>query len=375
MFHKEAISVAVAAAILAAIIYVLRNRGAAVQLRTCVFVLSLTSTQLLVKTLNGAPFHFKFPCTVTTLHFVAVWVYCILYWLCRGEPSKILPLSTGSLRRYVALVLPIALSFPLSVAFNNQALLYLGAGLNAIIGTVTPVTTAVIQQTMGRVLARMSWFGVALAFSGGIVIALGEMKQGGSEQALLRASIPGLLLAFAAVILRSLKVVFQDVLLKPTNYYGDNEAKPLTTDKNLDPMHLWAVQAPPCVAVSLLYTLYHENPIKALGSINASAAWLLAVTCVSATALNILGMYTINTLGASSMQIIGKVNIIITVTVSVVFFDEVLPLSVLSGTGLVLCGVAVFEASESAAAARLELPTKAKQLATSYTIAKPYDVK
>lgn len=356
MLEKEALSIAVVLAILLAIIYVLRARGAGVQLRTCGLVLSLTSTQLLVKSLSSEPFNVKAPCTITTLHFATVWAYCVLYWLCRGEPSKISPSSIGSIRRYVTLVFPIALSFPLSVALNNQALLYIGAGLGAIVGTVTPVTTAVVQQAMGRVLARMSWVGVALAFGGGVVIAMGELGLGRSNQA-LRVSIPGLLFAFGSVILRSFKVVLQDMLLKPTKYCGD-EAEPLKVEKNLHPMHLWAVQAPPCVLVSLVYTLFHENPLKALGSIHASAAWLLAMTCVSATALNILGMYTIDSVGASSMQIIGKMNIIITVTVSVVFFGEMLPVTVILGTGLVLCGVAVFEASESRAVARQELPVK-----------------
>merc|ERR1711924_459380 len=70
---------------LVAVAVVLRSRGRRVQLSSCAFILSLVSTQLLMKELSSPPYSYKFPAIVTTVHFIAVWMFCIAYWTQQGD--------------------------------------------------------------------------------------------------------------------------------------------------------------------------------------------------------------------------------------------------------------------------------------------------
>ena len=55
---------------------------------------------------------------------------------------------------------------PVEVVFNNKAMVYAGAGVCAVIGTLSPVCTAVISSCCGRRLT-VPWFGT---ISGGKAI-------------------------------------------------------------------------------------------------------------------------------------------------------------------------------------------------------------
>merc|ERR1712048_532538 len=122
------------------------------------------------------------------------------------------------------------------------------------------------------------------------------------------------------------------------------------------PLHLWALQAPPCALVAACQALISENVMQAWRQLTPAVGLMILGTCVSATILNLLGMLTIKDLGASSMSIIGKLNTIITVALAVVLLGEHLPGEVLAGTSIVLLGVFIFEHGESQFHCALELP-------------------
>merc|ERR1712151_1237349 len=105
---------------------------------------------------------------VTTLHFLALWCACVLFWAFVGDLEKCWPKSMGSRKRFMYTVFPIALSNPLTVIFNNKALVYTGAGLCAVVGTLSPVTVAIVSRILGRKLPAVAWFGVLMAFSGAV---------------------------------------------------------------------------------------------------------------------------------------------------------------------------------------------------------------
>merc|ERR1712032_453522 len=84
---------------------------------------------------------------------------------------------------------------------------------------------------------------------------------------------------------------------------------------------------------------------------------MIFCTCISASILNIQGMISIKQLGASSMQIVGKLNIIVLVALSMAFFGETFPIEVVVGTFFVLTGVAVFEYGEHSARAGQQMET------------------
>merc|ERR1712113_796871 len=99
-----------------------------------------------------------------------------------------------------------------------------------------------------------------------------------------------------------------------------------------------------------------ESAEDALRGLSLPTAAMILCTCVSASALNIQGMFAIKQLGASSMQIIGNLNIIVLVACSMALFGETFPKEVVFGTALVLTGVAIFEYGEALARNRQSTP-------------------
>merc|ERR1740121_508489 len=87
---------------------------------------------------------------------------------------------------------------------------------------------------------------------------------------------------------------------------------------------------------------------------------MIGMTSVSAVSLNFLGIFSLRDLGASMQQIIGKLNPICTMALSVGLLGESLPGVVLVGSGIVLLGVAIFEHGKNSPAG-----TKAKDTARS----------
>lgn len=161
----------------------------------------------------------------------------------------------------------------------------------------------------------------------------------------------GIAFSSAAILLRSLKVVLQDRLLAPSAYAGG-----FASDQPLEAMHVWALQAPPCTIVCIVYALVAESPSEFCRQLSPAIAKMIFGTCVSATALNLLGMYTIQNLGASTMQIVGKLNTIITMAISVSFLGETMAAVTFAGTALVIIGVAMFETAQAKAKTMMLLP-------------------
>merc|ERR1719414_215363 len=158
----------------------------------------------------------------------------------------------------------------------------------------------------------------------------------------------GLLFSITAVMLRSIKVVLQDKLLTPSAYSAETGEKQALVKPQIpvEPMHVWALQGLPCIAVSVVYALVTEETSSCVGSLTFGTASLILGTCISAAVLNILGMFIIKQLGGASMQIVGKLNTIMIVAFSVAFLRERLQGKVIVGTCLICCGVAVFEYAE-----------------------------
>lgn len=331
---------AVVIVIYALVFFWLRAHPLRARFMACCFVTSLVTTQLAVKQLASRPFHYRFPAWLTTLHFCSTWLVCTAYWAMQRDLGKCLPSSQGSLRRYLVFIAPIAISFPLSVVFNNQALIYVGAGLNAIIATLSPVTTAVLSRACGHVMPQLAWLGICIACVGAVVISVGEIR--GDPR--LRFAGVGIIFSLAAVLTRSIKAVLQDRLLTPSAYVTQGPSKTYQQEVPMEPMHAWALQAPPCALMSVVYSLCSESlPAAVAAAKSPQILAMILTTCTSAVTLNILGMMTIKQLGATSMQIIGKLNIIVVIVFSVAFLHERLHAEAVLGTCFVLVGVATFE--------------------------------
>eukprot|EP00930_Biecheleria_cincta_P039716 TRINITY_DN27276_c0_g2_i1.p1 TRINITY_DN27276_c0_g2~~TRINITY_DN27276_c0_g2_i1.p1 ORF type:complete len:351 (+),score=42.60 TRINITY_DN27276_c0_g2_i1:90-1142(+) len=341
---KELIALGVAAAILGIVCVTLRSRGLRAQACAVGYIVALVCLQLVMKQISSPPYSYQFPAWLTVLHYLTLSIACGVPFFKSGL-AKI-----SSWRRYCAQFAPIACSTPLCIVFNNQALVYLGAGINAVVGTLTPANTAVLQHFLGRRLARRSWTGITMAWVGGYFIAQGELSAAGSSQSSAQESmvITGLLYSFAALLLRSLKTVLFDRLISPRAYGGQQEG---SADLSLSPEEALALQTPGCALVACCYASMVESSRGAWEKITPSVAPLLILSCVLALALNILGMNSIALLGATSSQMIGKLNIVVVMALSTAFLGEVMHLEVVAGTLLVLAGIWYFERAETKAKA------------------------
>eukprot|EP00927_Polykrikos_kofoidii_P062615 TRINITY_DN57417_c0_g1_i1.p1 TRINITY_DN57417_c0_g1~~TRINITY_DN57417_c0_g1_i1.p1 ORF type:complete len:366 (+),score=48.64 TRINITY_DN57417_c0_g1_i1:131-1228(+) len=344
----------VAASIFGGIALILKPRGLYVQLSACSFVVSLVVTQLLMKRLSSPPMNYRFPLTVTAMHFFSVWMVCIAYWATKYDIVRFSPLSIGSYRRYFVTITPITLSLPASVALNNVAMTYVGASVNAVVGTLTPIVTAAVACVLGRGLSCYGCFGMLIACIGALVVTYGELQYAAGDAGLFGQSptLLGLSLSGASVIARSLKVVMQDRLLNASEYGakgGDDSPGPVP----MGPMHLWALQSTPCLFVAICYSLAVERWSEAWALLTWQVGGLILCTCASATWLNLAGMCIIKDLGASSMQIVGKMNTIVTIALSVALLGEHLPIAVVIGTVVVLFGVSIFEHAETSSRSQL----------------------
>jgi len=334
--------------IFAGVWYVLRPRGAAVCARAMSYIGALVVTQLLMKELISQPVNFRFPSLVTALHIFVVWSITIIHFAVRGELGKCNPSSLGSSRRYYTHVLPAACTFFPSVVMSNQALLYIGVGLNAAVATMSPVATATLTWIAGRSFTMGAWSGIGLACCGAVLIGFGEVRGGiFKDQVGTTTIVTGLCLAGGAVLFRASKVVLQDMLMKPSAYDADPNKNKIP-DPDIDPMHIWTLQAPPCFLLAITYGFFMEDPFEAWKQLSRDAMIIIIASSVSATILNLTAMYAIRDLGGSMMSIIGKLNTVVVMSFAMVFLGERLPRAVLCGAVLVLGGVYRFERAESA---------------------------
>lgn len=325
-------------ALFATVAVILRHRGIRVVACAVVFVASLCSTQLAMSLL-AHDFGYKFPGFVTTLHFASVCVGCSVYWTLVGEPWKMLPWSIGG-KRYLRTVVPAALSQPVSVVFNNKAMVFVGAGLVAIIGTLSPIATAMLARVFGRKLANLSWFGVFVAFAGGVVISWGEVAQVDTNGATHDMVVTGLAFAFLSVSGRALKIVVMDYLLAPLSYNNAEKEEPLHV------WHVFALVYPLGTVATLLYAFATEDASEAVAQLTTEIVLVILGTVVSASLLNLMGGIVLRDLGASFQQIIGKLNTLVIAAYSTAFLGERLPPVALIGSVFVLAGVALYETGE-----------------------------
>jgi drug/metabolite transporter (DMT)-like permease len=340
---RELLAAHVAIGIFCIIRLALRSKGPWVPAVTSVFIVAVVAQRLLMKQLFSPPFEYRFAAVVTTLHFMSVWVVCWLYFIVStGDLSKCMPKSLGSVRRYIVYIVPISCSVPLSVVLNNQALLFMGAGLNGIFSTLTPLTTALVSHMLGRRIAKAGWGALFIAFTGAVIIGSGKFRTNSAS----KSPLLGMSFALVAMGLRSVKVVLQDRILAPSAYAGKEKEEKGCSATPSTPMHVWALQAPACTLVSLAVAVCSEDLTGAWHQLTPSTGGMILLTCVTATAVNLLGLHNTKNLGATLGQVVGQLNTVLLVTFSVAFYDETFSSQVVVGTALLFAGVSAYQLAE-----------------------------
>eukprot|EP00928_Gymnodinium_smaydae_P038125 TRINITY_DN26355_c0_g1_i2.p2 TRINITY_DN26355_c0_g1~~TRINITY_DN26355_c0_g1_i2.p2 ORF type:complete len:203 (+),score=29.25 TRINITY_DN26355_c0_g1_i2:724-1332(+) len=196
-------------------------------------------------------------------------------------------------------------------------------------------------------MTSRAWLGLTIALAGALIIAGDEVK-GAATQATSARAISGMTFAFGALLLRSGRIVLQESLVAPPvaaqkGSELDKQGSSGETGIAISALHLNAVQSPPVVFVSLLYAQATEGVVAATNAMTMQALPMVLATCVVASGLNIFGAKLLKMLGAVEMQLVGKLNTIVTMSLSMAYFGEAMQSGVLLGSVVLLLGIAVFE--------------------------------
>lgn len=301
-------------------------------------VLAITVVQLTTKLVqqNG----FAYPSFIALVHFFFVWLVTHSMALREAEWTIYFSdkeaMSKGA-RWYVRRILPIALLQTGNVVMNTSSLKYIGAGFNSIIGILSPVLTALISALLGRRFAALAWLGIVIAIAGDAVISCEGVRNLSVAGQSTSLALLGMMLGIGALFARSIRSVLMDCQM---NQYESDEDCP-----KLSPLQLVALTSPAVFCFGLVITLAVEGlePFFAMPHMRPTAAVLLAVSAFCAVFLSIMGMFLIKMLGAAAAQIAGKMNILLTVSVSSSFMGERLTLPFVVGSAMVLLGASIFE--------------------------------
>lgn len=285
---------------------------------------------------------FPYPCFMSTLHFVFTLLSVHTFLKVTGESHPEADVKCPKFQHwYLQNVVPASVCQYLAIVLNNVSLIYIGAGINAMIGLATPIVTALVAACFGMKIALLAWLGVLLTVGGDAVITLDGFSVTVAEGQNVSLFIYGLLLSAFAMFTRGAKTVLQDKLM---NNYGNEE------QKKLSPLQSWFLQGPALITLGIIGTFLKEGfaPLQAFPAALANPAQLLAIASniAFAACLNICAVYTIKMLGAPAAQIAGKLNVLVVASLSCALLGETLTLRQGVSTLFIIAGAAVFEKAQ-----------------------------
>mmetsp|Transcript_86725 Transcript_86725/g.137592 ORF Transcript_86725/g.137592 Transcript_86725/m.137592 type:complete len:372 (+) Transcript_86725:77-1192(+) len=280
---------------------------------------------------------FPYPTCIALVHFSLVWL--VSSFMTRVDWKRYFVDKEELVRDaawYGRRILPIAVLQTANVVMNTTSLKYIGAGFNSIIGILSPVLTALISALLGRRFAALAWLGIVIAIAGDAVISCEGVRNLSVAGQSTSLALLGMMLGIGALFARSIRSVLMDCQM---NQYESDEDCP-----KLSPLQLVALTSPAVFCFGLVITLAVEGlePFFAMPHMRPTAAVLLAVSAFCAVFLSIMGMFLIKMLGAAAAQIAGKMNILLTVSVSSSFMGERLTLPFVVGSAMVLLGASIF---------------------------------
>lgn len=311
------------------------SRGLIVIFRVTLYLLSLSTMTLSVENVFETC-DFDFPKFVSALHFTSCGVmsFGILVYqrYMHGTPILI-----PTQKQFLGYILPISFAFAMSIATNNMALVHMGAGFVAIIGSCTPICIVLINLSMGRPFHCKLMLPVLLVCGGMAMCATGE----------LNFSTLGFLLAFAAAALRALKSALQHELMDSR----DSSRKPMA------PVDLLAWMSLPALLVLLVWSILSEGtaPFARLASKEwLPITWAVGISCINAMMLNVLGLFVIKDLGALGGSITAQLKGFLTIFGGAALFGESIRYMEISGYCIIILGAYWFTRAEQEAKKQCE---------------------
>lgn len=298
-----------------AIIYPL---GPVIVCQALIYVSCLAFIKMSMKVVYA--FGYNFPKFISAVHLGITSVVAFSVLLYRRQTlGKPLALPDGSEMLFG--ILPIALAFGLSIAFDNTALLFVSASFAEVLSASTPAASAYMTYVMGMPFPLQLLKPILIVVLGCVISVQGEMN----------FSCIGCALLLLAVFCRSFKSVLQQKFMTST-----------APDK-FDPVTLTAWTC--CFASALvgMYSFLREGyePIHALANAPDMFALIAAVlfSCLIASMLNISGLFLVKGLGAVGMQIVGQVKAFLVVIGGLTLLKESFTCVQIFGFSLALVGV------------------------------------
>lgn len=292
--------------------------GRAVVFQVVLYVMCLAFVKIVVKGVYKFDFHY--PKFVTSLHLLvsslAAFVV-LLYRSYRDGTPIVIPTS----EEFIWRLMPIALTFGLSIGSENCALVYVSAAFSEVVACSNPVMSALVTWLCGLPFNPKLLLPITVVVAGCVVSVTGE----------LFFSTMGLTLLCFSVFNRALKAVMQQQLM-----CGETKAK-------FDPVTLMAWTCLCSCGLLAMYSVVTEglDPIHALRNAPDLTALIIAIafSCVVACTLNISALFVIRQLGAVGMQMVSQMKAILVVIGGMTLLQESFTASQQGGFVMVLFGV------------------------------------
>jgi len=305
-----------------------------------IYITSLIGVQMTMKHVLHS---FPYPLFLGTLHFIFSLIAVHTALKVTGEKLPDTDAKCPKFQKwYLRAIVPTCICQFLAITLNNVSLVYIGAGINAMISLATPVVTALVASVFGLKIMALSWVAILITIGGDALITMDGFSVASAEGQPAYLFLYGVWLSIFAMTTRGAKTVLQDKLM---NNYGNED-----DHKKLTPLQSWSLQGPLLIAFGVVGTLLKEGlaPWNAFPATVASPVVLPMMANIAiAACLNISAVYAIKLLGAPAAQIAGKLNVLVVAVLSCALLGETLTLRQGASSLLILAGAALFEKAQS----------------------------
>jgi drug/metabolite transporter (DMT)-like permease len=292
--------------------------GFAVVVQVVMYVCCLAFVKIVMKVVYEYGFDYaKF---VTSLHlFVSsLAAFAVLFF--RQQTSG-KPIAVPTANELCFGILPISMTFGLSIGTENQALVLVSAAFSEVVAASNPVMSAFLTWLFGMGFDMRLLAPICVVVSGCVLSVKGE----------LHFSSMGLFMLLFAVFLRGIKAVMQQKLMT-----GETKEK-------FDPVTLMAWSCMLACLQLVIYSAATEGraPFDALAASTDATGLISAIiaSCIIACALNMSALYVVKQLGAVGMQMVSQMKSLLVVIGGIALLSESFTPLQYVGFGIVLIGV------------------------------------
>jgi drug/metabolite transporter (DMT)-like permease len=306
------------------VVFIYHSRGVKTVASILAYVGALSSMSMLIRNcfINN---NFKHPQFLTATHFVATAVVgsSILVYrkVTQGHQIKV-PDMDCALKG----LLPVAVSFVLSLGFANNGLLLTNAHFYEMVGASTPVCTAGLAILIGRGFEKRLMPALSLICVSMFVIAFGEIS----------LSMLGLLACFGGVVMRSVKSTVQHSLMGGSEW------------KSMDPVEVAVWQSMACFVLMTAWSLASEGFVPYQQILAWGPFMAVIYTCIAASILNIAALFVLRELGPVAQQIVGQLKGILAIVGAVATLGEQVTTQEIVGYTILMCGIYWYNVTDMA---------------------------